>query len=448
MTWPRPSPTILPAALLAAALLASCGGGPAGPAWTAPVTLDEQPAIDLGAMVADETGRAALLWRRTVPVAGGGVAQEVAVARPEADGAWGPVEVLGAPAPSIPGRPAAAVDASGLGWMMWFVEHAGGSTELRGAPLDLGAPFPWPEAQHQYIFPSVGYDRLAVAVGDDGSARAAWNVTPASDVSSVVTARFMAAGAGVWESTSVPGATASAGLSLAGLMGDGRGGYALELYRANDQPVGEGYDYAPGTGAEALVPGWEPASQSGLAAHATAWAADGQGGLEAWLTYVGGSEAGLEAWPRRRDAAGAWTVGDAVPLPHPSEALAVFRGASDAGWLSGSGADGLWVAPLSGVSLGAATLLVAAPSSASDLIGVRDVSGRPALLWVQRRDAAVEGIGFSRLAGAGWTAPALLPGTAGASVRHLRAAAGPGGLVAAWEEPGTGTTRLRAARWR
>lgn len=452
---------LLPASLVLGLL--ACGGGagtsavsqPSGPSWSVPVTVDERQTLTLGALVSDGSGVTALLWRRGVPDGSGAILLEQAGARQKSDGAWGSAEVLDpAEAGAAQGIPAAAVDAQGRGWMLWFTEYGSAgsaSTELRGVPLDLRAATPWVPPQHQFIFPAGGYSGLKVAVGSDGTARAAWvfpgrSTGTSMDVPMVWTSRFGAAG--VWESPVNPGGTAGAGMSLIGLVGDGLGGYALEQFRANDQPIGEAQSYLRGQGQESAVPGWEPPVQSALASHTTAWARDGQGGLEAWLVYDQASAPFREAWPRRRNAQGEWNVGGAVSLPRPAGTLAVFREPSDAGWLAGSGSEGLWVAPLSGVTPGTARLLVASPSLASGLVGVRDAQGRPALLWIQSRNGVVEGIGFTRLDAGAWTPPLLLPGTAGSAPQNLRASAGPGGLVAAWEQPGDRTFLLRTAVWR
>lgn len=435
-------------------LLLACGGGSAPqpaapPAWGAPATLDEAPSLDLGSLVAAERGPAALVWRRGVAATDGSLLPEVVIARIGAEGAWpSPAVLRPSQAGRVPGVPTAAVDRTGRGWVLWFESFppSGTTTVLAEAPLDLAAATPWGPVDKALMLPGNGFSGLQVAVGSEGSARMAWQ--QGEGVSGVVATSAFDPGPGVWGAVSNPGGLGGAGMSTPRLAGDGGGGYVLELFRANDQPIAEAHAYGPGAGPAQAVPGWEPAAQSAMASHRLAWAADGQGGLEAWLLYDLSAHPFREAWPRRRDARGAWTVGEAVPLPRPAEALAVFREASGAGWLAGSGAEGLWVAPLAGVTPGSATLLLPAPSLASDLIGIRDASGRPALLWVQRRNGGVEGIGFSRAVDGAWSAPGLLPGTAGAPVGHLRAAAAPGGLVAAWQETGDRTQRLRVARWR
>lgn len=441
--------------LLALGLLA-CGGGASptagalpAPAWSAPVTVDEAQSLDLGGLVAAETGPAALVWRRGVAATDGSILQEVAAARIGAEGTWPAPTVL---RPGQAGRlidvPAVAVDRQGKGWALWFESFptSGTTTVLADASLDLQAASPWWKVDKAFIFPVNGFARLQVAAGSDGSARVAWQ--QGEGAAGVVATAAFDPRAGVWGALANPGGTAGAGMSTPNLAGDGLGGYALELFRANDQPIGEAWAYAPGSGAEGHIPGWEPAAQSNLASHTLAWGADGQGGLEAWLVYDLSANPHREAWPRRRTPQGVWTVGDAVPLPRPAEALVVFREASGAGWLAGSGSEGLWVAPLTGTTPGAAQVILAAPAQATEVVGVRDAAGQPALLWIQGRNGAVEGIGFSRLVGGAWSAPGLLPGTAGRAVGKLRASAGPGGLVAAWREPGDRTQRLRAARWR
>lgn len=452
-----PATTLLSALLLLAGLSACGGGGGGGgatpsalPAWSAPVTLDEQQSLTIGALVSDGAGAAAVFWRRGVADGNGAILPELAGARLQADGRWaGPTAIQPAAPGKAYGLPAVAVDRLGKGWVMWLTESVpnGQSTVMEGAPINLRGASPWGTVDKAYILPGTGYSNLRLATGSDGSARAAWS-QPVSGAAPLVATSAFNTTSGVWGQVSNPGGSHGAGMSLAGLVGDGLGGYALELYRANDQPAAEGYAYAPGTGVETMVPGWEPAAQSGLPSHTTAWAADSQGSLEAWLVYDLGMTPFREAWPRHRNAQGTWTVGASVGLPRPAETLTVFREASGAGWLAGSGSEGLWVAPLNGVTPGAAHLLVAAPSLATNLVGVRDASGRPALLWIQRRNGTVEGLGFSYLTGGSWTTSTLLPGTAGSDPRNLQAGAGPGGLVAAWEQPGGRTVVLRTALWR
>lgn len=451
-----PSTTLLPALLLLAGL-AACGGGKdaapsvaASPSWSAPVALDEQQSLTIGALASDGTGNAAVFWRRGVADTSGAILPELAGARLQADGRWeAPTAIQPSESGKAYGLPAVAVDHLGKGWVMWLTDQVpnGQSTLMEGAPVNLRGTDPWGTVDKAYILPGTGYSNLRLAAGSDGSARAAWS-QPVSGAAPLVATSAFDTSSGVWGAISNPGGSHGAGMSLASVMGDGLGGYALELYRSNDQPAAEGYAYAPGTGVETSVPGWEPVPQSGLASHSTAWTGDGQGSLEAWLVYDLGSAPFREAWPRHRNAQGTWTVGAAVGLPRPAETLAVFRETSGAGWLAGSGSEGLWAAPLSGVTPGTARMLVAAPSLASNLVGVRDASGRPALLWIQRRNGIVEGLGFSYLEGGSWTTPTLLPGTAGSDPRNLQAGAGPGGLVAAWEEAVGRTVVLRTALWR
>lgn len=437
-------------------LLLACDGGggstaeaPAVPSWSAPATLDEAPSLDLGTLVGGAQGPAALVWRRGGPGSDGALLQEVAVALIGVEGAWPAPTVLRPVQPGrVPDVPAAAVDRQGRGWALWFESFppSGTTTVLAEAPLDLPTASPWGPVGKAFMLPGDGFADLQVAAGSDGSARVAWQ--QGEGVFGLVATAAFDPRAGVWGALVNPGGTGGAGMSAPRLAGDGLGGYALEFFRANDQPIGEAWAYAPGTAAEGSITGWEPAVQSSLASHTLAWGADGQGALEAWLLYDLSVHPHREAWPRRRSASGAWTVGEAVVLPRPAEELAVFRDASGAGWLAGSGSEGLWVAPLPDLTPGGARLLLASPSLATDLVGLRDAAGRPALLWIQRRDGAVEGIGFSRLEAGAWSAPVRLSGTAGVPVSALRAVAAVGGLLAAWEEPGTGTRRLRVARWR
>lgn len=451
-----------------ASLIAACGGGGGGsstsasssssgaqatPAWSTAVTLDERNSLASGTLAADGSGTVAVLWRRGAQNGSGQVVSDQMAARLNADGTWSPAQVVEAgEADATVGIPTAAVDTQGRGWMLWFAEYGSGSsasTELRSVALDLNAATPWGTGSHAFIFPTTGYGNLQLAVGSDGSARAAWDQPgegSTGDMTTLVgTSRFGTGG--VWEAPDIPGSNAGIGMGLASLCGDSKGGSVLELVRVNDLPMGEAHDYPVGGGAASGVAGWEPAVQATSAAHSTAWAIDGQGGMEAWLMYYSDS-AHRTAWPRRKLAGGSWTVGDAVTLPRPAETLAVFRDASGAGWLTGAGSEGIWVAPLSGLAPGSEQLLLAAPSLASELVGVRDASGRPALLWIQQRNGTVEGIGFSRLDGSQWTEPVILPGTAGLVLQNLHAAAGPGGIVATWEQGGVRTTLLRAALWR
>lgn len=448
--------------LVATLLLLACGGGGegtpaagAGPAWGSPFLLDERADLTSGALAGDGTGAALAVWRRRVLDARGREIFQQVAARLGAEGTWqAEVEVGRGEAGDAFGVPVAAVEASGRGWLLWLAEYPGGgtpSTELTEARVDLRAATPVGSPQKAFIFPFGGCAGLRLAADGAGSARTAWTYpgagSGASGVPLVGSARFVPSG--VWEVPVIPGGNAGAGMGLQGLVGDGRGGTVVEQFRANDQPMGEAWDFAA-SGAATAVAGWEPAVQVGLASHTTAWAADGQGGLEAWLVYAnpGAGTPFRQAWPRRRSAAGLWTVGGAVDLPRPAEQLGLFRDADGRGWMAGAGTEGLWTAPLTGTVPGTAKLLLPAPAEALELVAVRDAAGRPALLWIQRRGGASEGVGFSRLEAGAWTEPTLLPGTAGALLKNLRAAAGPKGLVATWEAAGGPGRRLQAALWR
>ncbi len=455
--------TFLPL-LPALGLLLACGGG-AGteaaslhtPAWSAPRTLDTNPLVDSD-LTGDGAGGAMLVWRHGGQDGAGHSIQEVLTARVNVDGSWTAPAVLEAgEAGSTLGGPVAAVDARSKGWALWFSESGSGgsaSTEVRAVTVDLKAASPFGAPHHPFIFPTGGYSQLRVAVGSDGSALAAWSyprfeaVTGAT-FSSVAVARFGASD--VWAAPVSFHQNQFSAQMLMGLAGNGQGAYVLEQGTGDDAFLqGEGYDFAPGLMTAAGVAGWEPAAQTALFAHATAWAGDGQGGLEAWLRYdhPATGEALRQAWPRRRSAAGVWTLGDAVTLPRPAAFLGIFRESGGTGWMAGTGPEGLWVAPLTGVSPGNAQLLLAAPATAENLLAVRDAAGRPALLWIQRRNGTAEGIGFSCLEAGAWTAPTLLPDTSGAGMQNLRAVAGPGGLVATWEQFGDRVLLLKAAIWR
>lgn len=457
--------TFLPL-LPALGLFLACGGGGGGgteaasvhpPAWSAPQTLDTNPLVD-SCLTGDGVGSALLVWRHGAQDGAGHSIQEVLTARVKADGSWTAPAVLEAgEAGSTLGVPAAALDDRGKGWALWFSESGSGgsaSTELRAATVDLKAASPFGAPHHPFIFPTGGYSQLRVVVGADGSALAGWTYPRFEPVSgatfsSVAVSRFGASD--VWAAPVSFHQNQFSAQALMGVVGNGRGAFVLEQGTGDDAFLqGEGYDFAPGMTTASGVAGWEPASQSALFAHATAWAGDGQGGLEAWLRYdqPATGEVLRQAWPRRRSAAGVWTLGDAVTLPRPAEFMGIFRESGGAGWMAGTGPEGLWVSPLTGVTPGTAQLLLAAPATAANLVAVRDANGRPALLWIQRRNATVEGIGFSRLEAGAWSTPALLPGTSGVGMQNLRAVAGPGGLVATWEQFGERVILLRAAAWR
>ncbi|HJW34346.1 MAG TPA: hypothetical protein VJ505_13450 [Holophagaceae bacterium] len=419
--------------------------------------MDANSLVD-SCLTGDGAGSALLVWRHGAQDGAGHGIHEVLTARVKADGSWTAPAVLEAgEAGSTLGVPAAAVDARGKGWVLWFSESGSGgsaSTEVRAAPVDLKAVSPLGSPGHSFIFPTGGYSQLRVAVGSDGSALAAWTyprfeAVSGATFSSVAVSRFGASD--VWAAPVSFHQNQFSTQVLMGLGSNGLGAYALEQGTGDDAFLqAEGYDFAPGASTATAIAGWEPASQTALFAHATAWTVDGQGGLEAWLRYdhPATGEALRQAWLRRRSAAGAWTLGEAVTLPRPAESMGVFREPSGAGWMAGTGPEGLWVSPLSGVTLGSAQLLLAAPATARNLVAVRDAAGCPALLWIQRRNGTVEGLGFSRMEAGAWTTPSLLPGTAGVGMQNLRAVAGPGGLVATWEQIGDRVMLLRAAIWR
>jgi hypothetical protein len=164
---------------------------------------------------------------------------------------------------------------------------------------------------------------------------------------------------------------------------------------------------------------------------------------------AGAGEPQRQAWPRSRATSGAWTVGDKVSLPRPAQNLVAFREAGGTGWLAGLGSEGLWVAPLSGAAPGTPRTLLPMSTTTEVMVGTREASGRPALLWIQRGAGGVhEGVGFSRWDGAAWTAPAILPGTAGKSIQRLFAVPGPAGLLAGWVEVGDRVLLFRTALWK
>jgi hypothetical protein len=127
--------------------------------------------------------------------------------------------------------------------------------------------------------------------------------------------------------------------------------------------------------------------------------------------------------------------------------IAVTRQPNGSGWLAGSGATGLWVAPLTGLVPGTAKLLLGPTVVADRLVATQDALGRPTLLWVQTRSGSVDGLGFTYWNGSAWSTPELVPGTAGISVVGLSVVAGPSGLLALWAETGAVGPRLRSARW-
>jgi len=455
--------------LISLGLTLACGGGAdtkaplaSDPTWSSPVDVAGPGYSAGGSFMGDGKGGVVAVWTRSTLAAGGSTLQEQVAAHLVTTRTWGTPQVLEAGATGQTLQPpVVAVDGRGQGQVLWFQGYPGGGspvTELRTLKVDLSSATPFGVSSKAFQFPTSNHQGLQLAVGSDGSALAAWGCQKISATGGVTYAPVqvsrMSPG-GVW---GTPGeyfipAGAPTQQVLLGVAGDGLGGFLMEMASGDDVLLhAEGVAFQAVSGIASGQAGWEPAAQLDDPAHSTAWATDGQGSLEAWLRYqrnlVGGTDTTLEAWPRIRSANGTWTMGDKVVLPRPANSLAVFREASGSGWLAGLGSQGLWVAPLNGLSLGTPKVVLPLPTTTEVMVGARDASGRPALLWIQRGAGGVyEGIGFSRWDGAAWTAPSILPGTAGKAIQRLCAVTGPAGLVAGWVEVGDQGLFLRAAHW-
>jgi hypothetical protein len=435
-------------------LLAACGGSKADPAPPVPPHW-EQP-LDLGgsayasglSLAGDGHGNLMAAWLRT----GADTAVEVVAARMHADGTWETAQVLASLSPPlVPQAPVVAVDNRGRGWVAWLSSSTGTMVAFRMAAVDLAASSPFVTATTAFSLDLRHPSSLRLAVGSDGSAMAGWTfdrvVTaagPPVDVSTVQVARR--GPDGQWSAPVSFHLNQWSSQGLLSLVGHGQGAFLMEDDTGDDAFVdGEAYAFSVGSSNGVAVLGWEPAAQFALPVHETAWAADGLGGLEAWLLY----DADTKVYPRKGTAGSVWTVADPVALPMDARTIAVTRQPNGSGWLAGSGATGLWVAPLTGLVPGTPQRLLGPALAADHLVATQDALGRPTLLWVQSGSGggSVEGLGFSYWNGSGWSTPELVPGTAGISVAGLSVLAGPSGLVALWAESGATGAHLRSARW-
>lgn len=450
-------------------LLFACGGGgggaapstpiatPAIPSWQTPVDLVSL-GYDQGALLAgDGKGGVIAAWVRTGVDGGGTPYWELMAVRLGPDGVWeAPKSLEVNTGTNLIQAPVAALNDQGKGYLAWFSAiPRSTTTALRTVSVDLKASSPFGTRMAAQALDLRGLADLHLAVGSDGSALAAWFY--------LRTNGFVTDYPTIQSSRLAPGAAWSLPIhhwlnpyshqGLDGLRGDGRGAYFLGFATGDDAwSENQVADFPVGQETSSFVAGWMPVSQVALPAnHQAAWALDGQGRADVWMVYplatVGNPE--LQAWPRTRSAAGTWTVGDKVALPLPTRSLTAFREASGAGWLAGLGSQGLWVAPLSGMTPGAPITLLPATTQTENVIGTRDAAGHPALLWIQRGTGGVyEGIGFSRWDGSAWTTPGILPGTVGKAIQRLFAVAGPAGLAAGWVEVGDRTLLLRTALWK
>lgn len=464
----RPS-FVLPLAALF--ILSACGGGggaaatstptptpiPAAPTWQAPVDLVSS-GYDQGALLAgDGKGGVMAAWIHTGVDGGGTAYWELMAARIGSDGTWGASKALEvSTGTNALQAPVAALDDRGKGYVAWFSAIPRSTlTALRTVPVDIKATIPFGARTTAQSLNLLGLSDLHLAVGSDGSALAAWfylrTDSSVTDYPTIQSSRF-----GAGSTWSLPANHWMAQFShqgLNGLKGDGPGAYFLGIATGDDAwSENQLIDFPVGHEGSTSIPGWMPASQVTLPAnYQAAWALDGQGRVDVWMVYPVASvgDPDLQAWPRTRSAGGTWTVGDKVDLPLPTRHLAAFREASGTGWLAGLGSQGLWVAPLSGMTPGNPIALLPATTQTEVMVASRDASGHPALLWIQRGAGGTsEGIGFSRWDGATWTAPAILPGTAGKGIQQLFAVAGPSGLLAAWVEVGDRALLFRTALWK
>lgn len=454
--------------LLIGGLLA-CGGGGSGsstaataaptPAWSAATDLEATGYLGGAQLVGDGKGGAVAVWTRAGADSGGTPWFEHLAARLRADGSWETPRSLEVNSGTNGLQaPVAALDDRGKGLIAWLTTiPRSPTTALRTVPVDLATGTGFGTRTNGLTTDLIRPRGLDLAVGSDGSALAAWIVERDIDngagtfVPMLYASRLSATG--TWGTPATHLMNQLSHQSLHGVAGNGRGAFLLDFSTGDDAwEDSVAVAFAPGSDVGQAVAGWMPASQFALpAGHVSALATDGQGGLESFLLYgwAGEGDAHRQAWPRSRSASGTWTVGAKVALPLAASNLAAFREASGAGWLAGLGTDGLWVAPLTGVTPGAPRTLLPAPTTTEVLVGTRDAAGRPALLWIQRGVGGVhQGIGCARYDGAAWSTPTILPGTAGKTIQSLFAVAGPGGLVATWVEVGDRVLLYRSALWR
>ena len=453
--------------LTALLILSACGGGGGGtatatptppmPTWQTPVDLVSF-GYDQGTLLAgDGKGGVMAAWTH-MGVDGGGTSYwELMAARLGADGTWeAPKSLEVVSGTNTLQAPVAALNDQGKGYVAWFSAiPRSTTTALRTVPVDLKATAPFGTRTAAQALDLRGLSDLHLAVGSDGSALAAWSYLRTNEfVTAYPTIQSSRFGAGIgWSLPAHHWLNPFSYQGLNGLPGDGRGAYFLGFTTGDDAwAENQVADFPLGLEASTFVTGWMPASQVTLPSnYQAAWALDGQGRVDAWMLYAiaGEGDPERQAWPRTRSAAGTWTVGDKVSLPLSTRSLAAFREASGTGWLAGLGSQGLWVAPLSGMTPGSPINLLPATTQTEVMVGTRDATGRPTLLWIQRGTGGTyEGIGCSRWDGVRWTVPLILPGTAGKVVVSLSAVAGPGGLAAGWVELGDRTYLLRTALWK
>jgi hypothetical protein len=439
-------------------VLAACGGSKVDPAPATPLPPHWEQPLDLGgsayksglSVAGDGRGGLVAAWLRLGP----DPAVEVVAARLRPDGTWEAAQVLDSVSvPLAPQAPVVAVDSRGRGSVAWLISSISDiRVAFRMAAVDLAASSPFAATTTAFSADLRHPSDLRLAVGSDGSAMAGWTFDRHPwggqgdnvDVSTVQLARRGADG--TWSAPASYHLNQWSRQGLISLVGHGQGAYLAEQVTGDDAFVdGEAYGLPVGSFTEALVPGWEPAAQFALANHETAWAADGLGGLEAWLLYY----ADTKVYPRKGTAASVWTVAEPVALPMDAIHIAVLRSSGGGGWLAGSGGAGLWVAPLAGLVPGTPQRLLGPALVADHLVATQDASGRPTLLWVQSGSGggSVEGLGFSYWNGSAWSTPELVPATAGISVAGLSVLPGPSGLVALWAENGAMGAHLRSARW-
>lgn len=449
-------------------LAVACGGGgtngpspapPApAPAWQTPVDLVATGYASGATLAGDGQGGVVAAWMRTGVDGGGTSYWEQAAARLNADGTWGAPVALAASSPTNTFQdPVLKVDAQGKGMLAWLSSVPRQTTTvLRTVAVDLTATSPFGTRQDALLLDLKAPSGLHLEVGRDGSAFAAWagSRTEAStglEFATVQTSRRE--GTAAWTAPQSFALNQFSHQLLHDLVGDGRGAYVLDFSSGDDAFLDAfGLDVPAAPAPPSFVPGWQPAAQYALpVGHPSVWAQDGGGGLETWLLYgfSGEGDPLRQAWPRQRSATGTWTVADKVILPKAAQNLALFREADGRGWVAGLGTEGLWAAPLQGLALGSPITLLPAPTTTEVMVGVRDASGRPALLWIQRgAGGTYEGVGFSHQEGPGWSTPVILPGTAGRTIQRLMAVAGPSGLLAGWVEVGTRVLLFRTALWR